>query len=495
MKVSAHMPIFRKEYFVFLLPVFFIIHAYVANYPLISLKDVWIVFGWNLFAAVLINLLFFFLFNNWRKAALYTFCLLCFQFCFGIVHDILKKNADESIIVKYSFIIPCSIILLSLLFYLIKKSNHSFNRITSYLNTLFLIVIVFEGFTFLLKGTKNMNTSQQVNQILNKCDTCSTPDIYLIIADEYAGKRELKEILKFDNADFESALEQRGFYIAKNSKSNYNYTPYSVASIVSMKYLENISQKSNDNKNRNISYQQINDNEMIRVLKNYNYQFINLSFFDFAGQSTVVDNMFFLTRKKMLTSQTFTSRLKKDIGFNLVTRFKIKSEIKRLTYSTFKNNQKILDDTYTVINQSSNVPRFIYTHLMMPHYPYYFNASGQPSPIASLMEEHQQQQNNYIGYLRYCNKIFLQLIDAILQKSKKPPIIIFIGDHGFRHFIHPVDQRYHFMNFNSIYLPNKDYTGFYDSISGVNQFRIILNKQFKTNFPLLKDSSSFMKEY
>ncbi|HVE61418.1 MAG TPA: hypothetical protein VNA26_06350, partial [Chitinophagaceae bacterium] len=85
--------------------------------------------------------------------------------------------------------------------------------------------------------------------------------------------------------------------------------------------------------------------------------------------------------------------------------------------------------------------------------------------------------------------------DTILQKSKTPPIIVFMGDHGFRHFLQPVDRHYHFMNFNSIYLPGKNYKGLYDSISGVNQFRIILNNQFKTNFPLIKDSSSFMMEY
>ncbi|MDQ3682850.1 MAG: LTA synthase family protein [Bacteroidota bacterium] len=495
MKVRIHMLRPGKEYFIFLLPVFFIVHACVANFPLISLKDVINVLGWNLLAALLINLLFSFIFKDWRKAAIYAFSLLCFQFCFGIVHDTLKKMASDFFIVKYSFIIPFSIIVFISLFYFLQKSNRSFNRLNRYLNTLFLILLAIEAFTFLVKANKNTGISHQEKRISNKCDTCSTPDIYLIIADEYAGNRELKEIFSFDNTDFEKALEQRGFYVAKNSRSNYNYTPYSVASIVGMKYLENISSRSNDSKNRNISYLQINDNEMIRILKQYNYQFVNLSLFDFADQPTTIDNMFFLTRKKMLTAQTFTSRFKKDLGFNFITRFKVKSEIKRFTNSTLKNNKKILSNTYSIVNTNSISPRFIYTHLMMPHYPYYFDASGHPNPTESLMEEQQHLQKNYLGYLQYCNKIFLQLIDTILQKSNEPPIIIFMSDHGFRHFIPPLHQQYHFMNFNSIYLPGKNYTGFYDSISGVNQFRIILNKQFKLNLPLLKDSSSFMIEY
>ncbi len=132
---------------------------------------------------------------------------------------------------------------------------------------------------------------------------------------------------------------------------------------------------------------------------------------------------------------------------------------------------------------------------MMPHYPYYFDANGKPNPLEFLMEEQQHLQKNYLGYLQHCNKIFLQLIDTILQQSKNPPIIIFMGDHGFRHFIKPTDQQYHFMNFNSVYLPGNNYTGFYDSISGVNLFRVILNKQFNQRLPMLKDSSSYMREY
>jgi len=495
MKFKIQKPGFGKEYFIFLLPVFFIVHAYVANFPLISFKDLVSVSAWNLLAALLMSLFFFFIFKDWRKAAIYAFSLLCFQFCFGIIHDSLKKIAGNSFIIKYSFIISFSIISFIVLFYLLKKSNRSFNRLVKYLNALFLILLLFEGLSFLFKVNKNTVVSQQPAQVLNKCDTCSTPDIYLVIADEYAANRELKEIFSFDNGEFERALEQRGFYIAKNSTSNYNYTPYSVASIVGMKYLENLSARSNDNKNRNISYEQINDNELIRILKQHNYQFINLSFFEFADQPAIIDNMFFITRRKMLTSQTFTSRLRHDIGFNLVTRFKIQSEIKRYAYSLLKKNRKILNDTYSNITANSNAPRFIYTHLMMPHYPYYFDANGDPNPIESLMEEEQHRQENYIGYLKYCNKIFLNLIDSILQKSKKPPIIIFMGDHGFRHFIKPVNKQYHFMNLNAIYLPGKNYKGFYDSISGVNQFRIILNKQFRMNLPLMKDSSSFMKEY
>jgi hypothetical protein len=34
----------------------------------------------------------------------------------------------------------------------------------------------------------------------------------------------------------------------------------------------------------------------------------------------------------------------------------------------------------------------------------------------------------------------------------------------------------------------------YDSISGVNQFRVVFNKLFHQHLPLLKDSSTYLKD-
>ena len=71
-----------------------------------------------------------------------------------------------------------------------------------------------------------------------------------------------------------------------------------------------------------------------------------------------------------------------------------------------------------------------------------------------------------------------------------------MGDHGFREFGHetPEIKKYYFMNLNSVYLPNKDYSRFYEGMSGVNQFRVILNTSFRQNLPLLKDSTIVIRE-
>jgi hypothetical protein len=69
-----------------------------------------------------------------------------------------------------------------------------------------------------------------------------------------------------------------------------------------------------------------------------------------------------------------------------------------------------------------------------------------------------------------------------------------MSDHGFRQFKEPVDKKYYFSNLISIYLPDGNYSGFYDGMSNVNMFRAFLNTEFGQNLPILKDSTIFLRE-
>ena len=85
-------------------------------------------------------------------------------------------------------------------------------------------------------------------------------------------------------------------------------------------------------------------------------------------------------------------------------------------------------------------------------------------------------------------------MDHIKKKSVQPPIIILMGDHGFRQFNDSVNKKYYFMNLSSFSIPNGDYTRFYDSSSSVNQIRTFLNIQFNQTLSLLADSTVFIQQ-
>jgi len=114
---------------------------------------------------------------------------------------------------------------------------------------------------------------------------------------------------------------------------------------------------------------------------------------------------------------------------------------------------------------------------------------------AQLLEDREKlDKNAYLSYLVYSNKMLLALVDHILRVSHKPPVIILMGDHGFRQFSSETDHRYYFMNLNAIHLPGKQYEGFYRGMSNVNELRILMNTLFGQHLPMKKDSTIFLWE-
>lgn len=482
-----------KPVFLYLLPVFFVLHGCVEHYDYIPLKDALLLTAVYIGFSLLFSLLLWLWYRNFTKANLAAFLIMAFHFFFGSLYDSLQKLFSGSFIAKYSFILPAAAVLFIVAFIIIKKRKGHFSKTRFYLNSLLLVLILTD--TAMLAG-KMMNKKKMTATIpagFAKCDTCTTPDIYFILADEYAGNTELKELLHFDNSAFLDSLAQRKFHVIPNSFSNYNYTPFSMASILNMDYLQ-LEASNRGQSDLTYTYEKIKDNVLLQFLQQHNYQLYNYSIFDFEGQPGRRLEKFLPVKTRLITAQTFLSRADKSIFFNLATRLKSKAAIKKLTYAYQHNNDNIYGLTWNLADKQTAKPKFVYTHLEMPHYPYYFDKNGVEQPMEKLVEGNQVNQLAYVEYLQYCNQKFLALIDHLQQSSANPPIIVLMGDHGFRHFAQPVAPHYYFNNLTSIYLPSGNYTGFTDSLSSVNLFRAMLNTAFEQRLPLLKDSMSYLRD-
>src|SRR5438270_8126593 len=93
----------KNVYFLFLLPIFFVLHGYTENYPLIKITDGIELLLIYLLSTVTISLLSFFIFKDGRKAAVFTFLIMGFNFFFGSVHDLLNSWMPSSFFVTYLF--------------------------------------------------------------------------------------------------------------------------------------------------------------------------------------------------------------------------------------------------------------------------------------------------------------------------------------------------------------------------------------------------------
>ena len=477
--------------FLYMLPVFFVIHGFTENYDFVPVKDALLLTSVYLGFSVFFSLLCWLPYRNFIKANLAAFCIMAFHFFFGSVHDMLKKWVPESFLVKYIFLLPAALILFIILFIVIKKRKTPLHRLSYYLNLVLALLLLSD--IVLLTG-KVITKKKALYTLPNgfvACDSCARPDIYFILADEYAGNTELKDLFQFNDSIFLHQLDTLKFQTVAESSSNYNYTPFSVASILNMNYLD-LKGKNRAMPDLTYCYEAIRDNKLLQFLRSDKYKFYNYSVFDFEGQPARIKESFLPAKTRLITSQTFVSRFNKEIRFNLVSKWKSKSNLKILTYANRNNNENIYNLTWKLAEQKTTTPKFVYAHLMMPHYPYYFDKNGKEQPFETLLEVNQVNKEAYIEYLQYANKKLIELVSHILQSSSKPPIIVLMGDHGFRHFKKPVAYKYYFLNLTSVYLPSNNYTGFRDSLTGVNLFRTLLNTELGQRLPYLKDSSSYL---
>ena len=101
-------------------------------------------------------------------------------------------------------------------------------------------------------------------------------------------------------------------------------------------------------------------------------------------------------------------------------------------------------------------------------------------------------KNRFKNYISYTNKELDELITGLQLKYDNKAIIILQSDHGLDDIpgSHWKDA---FRNYTAYFFPDKDYTSLRDNLSNVNTFRILFNKYFGQQLPLLADSSIYNK--
>src|SRR5688500_2102231 len=105
-------PFFKNEFFFFLLPFLSILHRFVEHLEAIRESDALLLYLIYVLWMVAFFVLFLFIFKNPRKAFLFIFFLFFFNFYFGVFHDWVKLNFDNSYLSRYSIILPFIVLII-----------------------------------------------------------------------------------------------------------------------------------------------------------------------------------------------------------------------------------------------------------------------------------------------------------------------------------------------------------------------------------------------
>ena len=476
--------------------IFFLSHGYSENDGLISFKSLFLFcIEASVFAGCFLALMRWRL-VSWSKAGLVTSLVVFFFLFYGALQDFFLRSAYLVWLSRYRFLLPLGVLSMISVFFFIKRSKRDYYRLTQYLNLLLLILIIVDiSMIFFQSARLQRDRSLEKNNVISQnipiCEDCERPDIYLLLMDEYCGTKTLKNYFNYDNGWFISFLEQRGFYVASNAHSNYSSTPLSVASTFDMNYIGWMQgRKKLEVRDYSRAAITITNSFTIKLLQAEGYQIKNYSIFDILGQPAKLDVHVMPVNLRLITSKMLLSRMERDLLWNVTSiaakRFSWLAKKFQDQYKT--GNQEILSLTDREVHISQDQPRFIYSHFFMPHFPCVFDSLGKES-LFDINASASSIDHAYLQYHVYVSKIAQKLILDIQAKSLNKAVIIFMSDHGYRYMQRHGGKKLSVNdNFYSIYLPSADYSRFYDSLSGVNQFRIMFNTLFKQQLPLLRDS-------
>ena len=203
----------------FLFAVFPIIFLFAINPDYVSAEEIILPILASLLAAFSLWVFLSFILKNKHKSGLIVSLGLFLFFSYGHFYN-LFENLDIIYITHTIFFLIFLIVFIIGTYFFIKTKN-KLNNVTTIVNfvalTLVVISIINVG-TYYLDSDNFFEPTRVENE--KKIDESkimdSYPDIYYIILDEYADSDMLKKYLDYDNQEFISFLEEKGFHVASD---------------------------------------------------------------------------------------------------------------------------------------------------------------------------------------------------------------------------------------------------------------------------------------
>jgi hypothetical protein len=480
--------------FLLLLVAFFCLHGSVENYSYLDLREVlWV----GIIITCYVIGLFFILVVFTRDkmfAALLAFFIACWYLFFGAIHDWVKSIHWLSFIHSYSMFIPLLIICNIAYIYLLKRKPAFRPKLFLYLNVLLLLYCAWDGFLLANKISNDQAVVTAVAPGFDNSKVKAKPNVYLLVLDGYAGYQSLQDSFGFKNDSFYNFLAQRSFNVIPSS-ANYDFTFYSMASTLNMQYIpgdfEGKIAYQNDIQQR---FNEVRNATVFNTFSSMGYDIENYSFFDVNKKQGIYDhgNSFFPMHTFLLLNKVFHKRLLSDLGWMIYNgKFKIDWLAKEKIYRSDKYNNSALKMLYRSISTKKEQPKFCYTHLLLPHEPYYKDSTGK---YIELKQESMFDKSMYVSYLKYTNNVMRSALDSIIAKDSSAVVVI-MSDHGFNTQRVRYYAPYTYNNLCAIRFPGIQQDAALKKISNVNLFRYVFNAQFDQKIPYLADSTVWVKHF
>ncbi|MDQ2689129.1 MAG: LTA synthase family protein [Chloroflexota bacterium] len=482
-------------------PVLFLFAQNVAEQ--VTLQPLWLPLGASVLGGVAALLVGRAVLGEWPRGALMASFAIALFFTFGHAWNLL----GELLVDRRWLMIAYALIALAG-GYLIWRGGRWVTPLSRFLAVMLAIGVAINAWdiaSFTLRGGDVRATVESPIEL--SVGEHGRPDIYFLVMDRYAGAETLREQFGYDNSPFLDALRERGFSIAEDAWANYLKTALSLASTLTMDYLDGRAMAASAERGREV----VEAYEILRghlpvpaALQSLGYEYVHLaSYWEPTGTNPYADRVIGSSRgdqfSSALLSTTLLSLLSPPLEPGERT-IELWGTGKEFTIRQFGHLAQLVE---------LDGPTFVFAHFLVPHPPYYFDVDGSTPTEEERAERTEEEE--YVRQLRWTNEQLIDVLDTLLDvPPDEQPIIVLAADEGpfpaefgddERDFAwleasaEQVERKYAILN--SIRLPGIDpaHVGFNAHSSPVNTFRYVFNAYFDANLPILPDRTFLSPDY
>ena len=441
--------------------------------------------------------------RRWHQAALLSLLWICAFSLFGYVAEALRSGG----LLRRAGGEPALMGLFALALFgpslAIRRTGRALEPLHQYLT---LVGVILAGYAW-YQVYRDMDERPQTTGPLElparsggPARPEAAPDIYLIVLDKYTNSAALTKYFKYDNSEFEAFLRSRGFVVPRHARANYPRTQLALTSMLNLDYIHNLPRPQ-------LASDPIEHNRLAAFLQREGYRFVFFpTAFKFTSRNRYADLQLPPPREvvgEFRAAWERTTMLPELIrgGCAILgcqaARFRLLPETAELMDWKFERLGELA---------SERQPTFVLAHLVLPHEPFLYHADcshREPYyPAKAGIPGDREATAGYLDQTSCANRKVAALVDTILARSRRPPVILLQSDHGHGRIgrlpafksVHPDRVEERMAAFAAYLLPGVEAGHITDSITPVNVMRLLLAHYFGADLPPLTDVSYWSSE-
>jgi MFS family permease len=262
------------------------------------------------------------------------------------------------------------------------------------------------------------------------------PNVHLLLLDGYP-RQDVLDGLGFDNDAFLSAMAERGFEVYPESRSNYDRTPFSLLTLLTLRHLDDIQELEGAAAGAIVEQERIAGRALLGV-----------PLFDLveaAGYHTRVVEGPVVHVPIGGANEVTSAGSATNFELDTLQRTPLAAPLEALGIAMGQARGQVTG-ALALFAEPPESPAFTFTHVMAPHAPFSVEADGSDAPAPPCYPEtcaifdgqdeglgwsEDEHWQRMVGHVAHLNDLVIEAVDELLAADPDAVIVIF-GDHGMR---------------------------------------------------------------